>query len=55
MLVVQIDCFFRVVSHQLYDDLSYHMNIRSTAFNIRETTQKDSLNVVQTLFKTIHS
>ena len=24
------DCFFRVVSHQLYGEPSYHMNVRST-------------------------
>jgi len=28
MLVMQVTVFFRVVSHQLYGEPSYHMNIR---------------------------
>ena len=31
MLVVQVTVFFRVVSHQLYGEPSYHMNIRSVS------------------------
>ena len=33
------DCFFRAVSHQLYGEPSYHMNIRCVAvqYNIMRT------------------
>ena len=27
------DCFFRVISHQLYGESSYHMNIRNVGVN----------------------
>ena len=29
------DCFFRSVSHQLYDKSNHHMRIRTAGFNLR--------------------
>lgn len=31
------DCFFRAVSHQLYGEPSYHMNIRCVGFRYMRT------------------
>ena len=37
MLVVAGDCFFRAVSHQLYGEPSYHMNIRCVGVQYMRT------------------
>ena len=44
------DRFFRAVSHRLYGEPSYHVNVVVLVFNIREIIQKDSLKVVQTIY-----
>ena len=41
------DCFFRAVSHQLYGEPSYHMNIRCVGVQYMRTNPENSLKVLQ--------
>ena len=44
------DCFFRSVSHQLYDNSNHHMRIRTAGVQFIETTQRDLLRAIPKIY-----